>query len=293
MKLYPEIILSAKQNGQPINGYRVWFIAKDYCKGRRGSVPVKVFRAHLKGLGLARATYSRWIAEALETGLIRRYQSKRKGLDYYSLAGWYAGAALAGCSRLHNTPAAMDLNDFAGQSWISLTWAAYELRFNGKPISRTTLKALTGVPYRTQQYREKKAKVKQINNYGIYGDYGELAQKNPDFIIGIYEQPGVFINEFTGELCQQLPNSRAIPEGIQPAKRGRTRKVNKLLSALFNRDAEAKKQPFMKRYSNSHKETRSIKAKLKKRDDLPGMVTIYERWKALPGGAQGWAACML
>lgn len=292
MRVYPEIILSAKQHDLPVQGFRVWLIAKDYCKDRRGSVPVKAFRAYLKSLFVSRSTYSRWIAEALELGLLTRYKSERKGKDYYLIAGLADIAAFAGCSHL-SAPVLVNTRDFVGRSWISLIQAAYELQFNDKPISRTALKALSGVPERTQQYREKKAKVKQIENYGIYGDYKELSEKNPDFIISSYGTPGMFVNESTGELCQQLPNSRVIPETIQPAKRGRTRKINKLLIALFNSDAEANKQPFIKRYSNSPKETKHIKAKLRKRDDLPVVVTIYERWKVLPGGAQGWAACFL
>lgn len=288
MKLYPEIILSAKQNELPVNGIRVSLVARDYCGDRRGSVPVKAFRRHLKSLGVSRSTYSRWIKEALEIGLLTRYQSERKGKDYYLIAGLADIAAFAGCSHL-SAPVLVNINDFVGRSWMSLTWAAYERRFNNKPISRVALESLTGVPERTQQYREKRAGVKQIENYGIYGDHKELSEKNPELVVGLYDQPGVFVNNNTGELCQQLPNSRGIPESIQPAQRGRIRKVNELLSALLSRDAEAKKQLVTRRYSESPKQTRYIKSKLRKVDGLPVMVTIYERWKALPGGAQGWA----
>ena len=290
MKLYPEIILSAKQNEMPVNGFRVCLIARDYVGGRRGSVPAKVFKAYLKGLGVSRATYSRWIAEALELGLMTRYQSKRKGADYYLIAGLYTISAIAGCKRL-GTPALVNAKDFAGRSFMSLTQAAHQVQFKGKPISRKTLTALTGVPERTQQYREKRAGVKQVSNYGIYGDHKELSEKNPDLVVGLYDQPGVFVNGNTGELCVQLPNSRVVPESIQPANRGRVRQTNKLLSALFNRDTEAIKQPVTRRYSENQKQTAHIKSKLRKADGLPVTVTIYERWKALPGGAVGWAVC--
>lgn len=291
MKLYPEIIFSAKQAGLPLSGFRLWFVAKDYCGGRRGTIPVKEFRRYLKSLGLARSTYTRWIREALELGLLTRIRSKRKGLDYYSLAGWFKGATLAGCKRL-NGPVAIELNAFLGRSWISLTWAGYESQFKGKPISRETLTALTGAPKSTQIYREKRAGVIQKNNIAIWGEYQELAQKSPDLVISLYETPGVFISEKTGELCQRLPNSREIPGEVRPAKKGRTNKINKLL-ALFESGAEAKKQALLKRYSESPKETKRIKRNLRKRPDFKAPGAIYERWKALPGGVQGWAVCTL
>lgn len=285
MKLHPSIILSADQDER--NAFRASLLCKDCIGGRGGTVPVKVFKAYLKSLGVSRATSSRWIKKALELGFMTRFQSKEK--DYYRVLSLYDLARRAGCKRL-GTPVHVNAKDFAGRSFMRLTWAAYHVQFEGKPVSRATLTALTGVPERTQQDRENKAKVKQIPNYGIYGDYNELSEKNPDLVVGLYDQPGVFVNGSTGELCVQLPNSRSIPDFIQPASLGRTRKVNKLL-ALLPCDAVAIKQPVTRRYSDSPKQTAHIKSKLRKADGLPVTVTICERWKALPGGAVGWAVC--
>lgn len=234
MKLYPEIILSAKDNGLQANAFRLWFIAKDYCQGRRGAIPVKALRAHLKALGVSRATYSRWVGAALECGLMERVKSERLGFDLYSLAGWATGAALAGCERL-GKPANVELMSFAGRSWISYSWAAFLTRFENKPVSRETLNTLANVPVRTQQYREKRAKVEQKTNIAVWGKYQEIAQKSPEFLISYCETPGLFIEKLSGDLCQQLPNSRAIPEGISLANKGSTRKVNGALSMVKQR----------------------------------------------------------
>lgn len=287
MKLYPEIILSAKDNGLQANAFRLWFIAKDYCQGRRGAIPVKALRAHLKALGISRATYSRWISAALECGLMERVRSERLGFDLYSLAGWARGAALAGCEHL-GKPANVDLVSFAGRSWISYTWAAFLTRFENKPVSRETLNTLANVPVRTQQYREKRANVEQKTNIAVWGKYQEIAHKDPEFLISYCETPGLFIEKLSGDLCQQLPNSRAIPEGISPANKGSTRKVNGALKALLNREAEAKKRPPL-RYSNSAKDTKRIERSLRARGETSGLFTIYERGRVRKG-IQKWNA---
>ncbi len=287
MKLYPEIILSAKDNGLQANAFRLWFIAKDYCQGRRGAIPVKALRNHLKALGISRATYSRWISAALEYGLIERVKSERLGFDLYSLAGWARGAALAGCERL-GKPANVELMSFAGRSWISYSWAAFLTRFEEKPVSRDTLNTLAAVPIRTQQYREKRAKIKQKTNIAVWGNYQEISQKNPEFLISYCETPGLFIDKLSGDLCQQLPNSRTIPEGISPANKGSTRKVNGALKALLNREAEARQCPPL-RYSNSAKETKRIERSIRQRGDITNPVTIYERGRVRKG-IQKWNA---
>lgn len=296
MKLYPEIILIASQNEEPVQGFRVCLIGKDFCGDRRGTVPVKVFRAYLKGLGISRATYSRWIKKALELGVMTRIRSGRTGLDYFAFVSYARMAAIAGCKKL-SAPVQIELDAFLERSWMSTVLAAYELRFNGKPVSRETLTALTGVSKSTQIYREKRAGVVQKRNVAIWGEYQELAQKNPDFVIGSFDKPGMYISKETGELCQQLPNSREIPpEAVRPAKKGSTNRSNNKLLALLPCGDEAKKQPFVKRYSESPDETKRIKRNLRKFSNFQAPAAIYERWKCWKTQSdevQGWAACVV
>lgn len=317
IKVYPDIVLKAKANNLQPNGFRLWFIAKAFCGGRGGAIPVKDFRKHLMtAQGVKRATLSRWIRAAKALELISTVKTK-KG-DYFELASWTKGAAIAGCERLDN-PKFIALEVLLSHSWLSYVNASYQVRFGDKPVSRETIKALTGVPIRTQQYRDKRASVRQVENVTVLGKHQELAESNPEFLSEKYDieeirtskktgrqyMPGVFINRATGELCQQLPNSRELPSCITQARRGRTSKVNKELKALSIRGAVAEKEPVIPsvsisakqaqqqaaiRYSNSPKETKRITRKYRDLDSpkRPGRLVIYERWRALPGKVQGW-----
>lgn len=276
MKLYPEIPLIAKQNNLPVSGFKVWFIAKHYCGGRRGVIPDQNFRKYLKGLGVVRATYSRWIRAAIDLGLFEVVQGKRKKGKYYRLVSWQQGAYNAGCERLARA-AEVDIVEFVGRSWLSLCQAAFLQQFGNKPVSRETVTALTGTPRRTQQYREKRARVQQVENVAIYGKAEDIAIKTPERMENLFDGPGVFINK-AGDLCRRLPNSKELPDSITVAKKGRTKKVNKALRALFVRGAEAPKTPVLLRYSENPKQSKQLQRKLRK-DSVQGHVTIYERFE--------------
>jgi hypothetical protein len=281
VKLYPEIVLSAQRHGLNLTGFKVAFIAKDLCKAG-GTVPQKDLKRHLKTMGVPKATAYRWITAAIELGLFLLVESKR-GIAYYKLVSWQDMAIIAHCERL-GCPVTVDLKQFAGRSWVAYTWAAYLQRQAGRPISRFTLTDKTGVPKSTQIYREHRAKVKQIENIGIVGPLDKLA---PELVIDLYNVPGYFTTA-SGDLCLQLPNSRIVSESIQPACKGRTKKVNSVLAAWFNRAATAKNQPVYRRYSDNPKQTKNIIRTLKKQDCFQGLCTILERTKPVYRGVNSW-----
>ena len=57
-----------------------------------GTIPVKIFRQYLKGLGFTKTTLYRWLEQANTLGLISRQDA------YCRLASWQDRAALAGVS---------------------------------------------------------------------------------------------------------------------------------------------------------------------------------------------------
>jgi len=149
MKLYPEIIFKAINNNKPAGAFRLWFIAKDYDRGGSGFIPAKAFRRYLKGLGIPRGTYTRWITQAVDMGLIGRTRTAR-GVQVYALVSWDQGAILAGVTSLLK-PVMLQLARFTNKGWLAWVWAGYLKHFEGKLISRATLEKLTGVPARTQR----------------------------------------------------------------------------------------------------------------------------------------------
>lgn len=235
MKIYPEIILKAMSNNKPVGGVRLWVLAKHYDNGN-GFIPAKDFKHYLKRtLGIKRACYDHWIRQAEGLGLI----SYEGGV--YRLISLSKAAAIIGLTHLA-PPVEMSVRRFATDGWASWVWAAYLKRHEGKPISRATLRSLTGVPERTQRDYERIARVKNKGNFANLGN----PAKDPQNAIAIDRQRGIYGK--AGQIRQRLPNSRTTPEEIKKAKRGRTSKANQELSALLNEPSSSYRQPCERLY---------------------------------------------
>lgn len=263
MKLYPSILVQAEANRQPLGGYRVWFLAKDWHRAS-GYIPSKKFKEHLKGLGLAKSSYSRWIKEAYDLGLFQQVG------ELIKLASWAKASKLAGCKKLDN-PVDLELDKFIGTGWKDFIWACFIKNHEGITARATLTELSGGVPERTQRYRERRAGVKNQANYASYGK----AKDNPDKAIGVYGEPGYY--QKAGEIRRRLPNSRTVPECVQKANKGRKKKVNKALAELFISDATSSNNRVYRLYSDSAKQTKRIKQQDRKQDDLSRPAIIYER----------------
>lgn len=265
MKLYPSILVQAEVNRQPLGGYRVWFLAKHWHTAS-GYVPSKEFKAYLKGLGLAKSSYSRWIKEAYDLGL---FQQAGKLIN---LASWPKASKLAGCKKLDN-PVDVELGKFIGAGWLAFVWACFVKNHEGI-TARATLGQLSGgVPERTQRDRERKAGVQNHANYASFGK----VKDNPERAIQFYGEQGYY--QQAGDIRRRLPNSRTVPECIQQAKKGRKKKVNKALAELFISDATSSNSKVYRLYSDNYKQTKRIRQQDKKQDDLSRPAYIYERTK--------------
>lgn len=267
IKVHASILLQAEANGQPIGGYRVWFLAKDWEQGGAGYIPAKEFKQYLKELGIAKSTYSRWIKEAYQLGL---FQKAGKGL--IKLASWEKAGKLAGCEKLDN-PVTIEMDKFINAGWMSFVFAGFEKNHEGI-VARATLKELSGgVPERTQYERERRAGVENQANYASFGKVND----NPEQAISGYGEPGYY--QQAGEVRRRLPNSRTVPECIQQAKKGRKKKVNKALAELFSSDATSSNCRVYRIYSDSYKQTKRIKRQDRKSNDSNRPGLIYERMK--------------
>ena len=265
MKLYPSILVQAKSNGQPLGGYRVWFLAKHWHKAS-GYIPAKKFREYLKELGVAKSSYSRWIKEAYELGLFQKADKLIK------LASWTSASKLAGCRKLDN-PVEIEIDKFINTGWIAFVWACFVKNHDGI-VSRATLQELSGgVPERTQRERERQAGVENQANYASFGK----VKDHPEQAISVYGEPGYY--QQAGEIRRRLPNSRTVPECIQYAKRGRKKKINQALAELFSSDATSSNCGVYRLYSDSAKQTKRIQQRDRKSNDLGRPAMIYERMR--------------
>ena len=229
MKIYPEIILKAMSNNKPVGGVKLWILAKHYDNGN-GFIPARDFKHYLKRtLGIPRGRYDRWIRQAERLGLI----SYENGV--YRLISLSKAAAIIGVTHLAQ-PLEIGVRRFVNAGWAAWVWAAYIKHHEGKPISRKTLKALTGIPERTQRDYERIAGVKNKGNYANLGN----PAKDPQNAIAIDRERGIYGK--AGQTRQRLPNSRTIPEEIKKAKKGRTSKANRELNALLNKPSSSNQQ---------------------------------------------------
>jgi hypothetical protein len=265
MKIYPSILVQAEANGQPLGGYRVWFLAKHWHKAS-GYIPSKKFKEYLKELGIAKSSYHRWIKEAYDLGLFQQVGKLIK------LAGWTSASKLAGCKKLDN-PVTIEIDKFINAGWKDFVWACFVKNHEGI-IARATLQELSGgVPERTQRYRERRAGVRNHANYASFGK----VKDHPEQAYSVYGEQGYY--QQAGEIRRRLPNSRTVPECIQQAKKGRKKKVNKALAELFSSDATSSSGRVYRLYSDSYKQTKRIKQQDRKQDDRNKPDQIFERTK--------------
>ena len=265
-----EIFKSAHQAGLPDRAFWVWQYLKHVARQSRGYISEQALKEALKGLNISKTSLYAWLNSAVRIGLLTP-ELGRTGVIYYRIASWAEGAVIAGCKRAGKTTT-MPLDKYLSKNWKSHMDAAYELQLRGrdekliipkrdkvtgeatvkvierkaKPISRKTLTELTGISRSTQQRREKKAGVKQVENYLIiqqsgvgYQPYGHDK-----------EQPGH--HAWWGEERLRLPNSKAIPDDIKISySSSRTRKINRALKVLRNSDATAQSESYKRLYVDS------------------------------------------
>lgn len=212
MKFYPEIVLAAMNKNNGVGGVRLFCIAKHYDNGN-GHIPVDEFKAYAKRyLGIPKARFNRWLRDAQRLGIV-----KRSG-NVLTLRSWGKAAVAVGVESF-STAVEMGVMKIAGEGWAAWVWAAYLKRHEGKPIARSTLEKLTGVPERTQRHYETEANVKNQANYAMEA---EPIAKEEDGYFWYYGQPR-----------KRLANSRVI-SGVERCKRGRTKKHNGYIRAALS-----------------------------------------------------------
>lgn len=218
IKLYPEIIFFAKKSDMALGAFRLWFIAKKFDRGN-GFIPKKEFRQYIRSLGIAKSTYSRWLDQATDLGLIDL------SIDVYRLTSLENCARLVGLTHLER-PVNVQMDRFVQKKgWLPWVWSGYLLHFRGKPITRGTLEKLSGVPATTQLEYEKIANIKKTANFADICS----PETNPELAINSYPNPGFYCSG--GRIRRRLGNTY-MPSDVQLANKGRTKRVNAALCTV-------------------------------------------------------------
>ena len=220
MKFYPELILAVMRSNRPTGGVRLFYVAKNYDNGN-GFIPVEEFKEYAKRyLGIQKGRFNRWLREAVQLGIIKR------SANVLTLVSWGKAAVMVGVEGSLANAVEMGVTKITGEGWAAWVWAAYLKRHENKPIARSTLERITGVPERTQRAYEAETNVVNQANYGDFG----FPDESPDEAI-TEETAGYFW--YAGRIKKRLGNSRVI-SGVETCKRGRTKKHNQTIWAALS-----------------------------------------------------------
>lgn len=229
MKIFPELFFAAKKNKETagmIGGLKYYFVAKHYDrKGGSGLVHEREFKKYFfQTVRHSRATYYRWKKQARELGLFEDHGR------IMQLVSWGRAGLMVGCRRI-SRPVEVSLRGVVDNQGLSEVWAGYIKRHEpkektekkpaqkAKPIAKSTLRKLTGIPENTQRYYNKKAGVRETPNVADLGN-----PENPPA-----EEAGGFYAKY-GRWRQRLGNTPYAPTRIKACKPGRTSKINRTMN---------------------------------------------------------------
>ncbi len=151
--------------------------------------------------------------------------------------------------------------------WHAHIWAAYVGIFNGRPISRSKLRDITGVPESTQRKYESSLGVRHFSNYIITNDPIENLNGIREFYY-----PNAF--EFWDNanrrwvIARRGPDSRDASDFATSLNPGRSKKINQELSqycgSLNVERAQSDNGLCIRQFNETHEQLKATERKLRK-----------------------------
>jgi len=287
VKVYPDILIAASRG---LNGgaAKLWILSKHINPGGCGSIPSKALRGFvINDLKIKRGVYDVWLHRALAIGLLERKDKNIK------IAGLVRAAAIVGAEHVKR-PVFIELGKLIKKRWLAWVYAVWlaNNKLTNRPISRATIKALSGICPRSQLEYERQAGIINHANYakdttrpGLQGMVDHINEFERDRI-----KSKAFLN--VSEICWRLPNSREVnDQDITLAPKGRTRRVNSQLKDLLNIGGQDPKNTITRLYCQGDKQTKATLKHIAKQDikGVPGLPEwVYQAadkkgfWHAIP-----------
>lgn len=229
--VYHNIIFAAKRSNKS-GPVRLWQFARHLDPDGSGWIFRNDLRAFCVFGGMPEGTFRRLLAAAKQFGFME--QIKRwDGSTILRLAGAERVAAKVGTKHVGNRRASIPVELLFKQDWIAYVWAGFIATLNGKPISRSRMREITGVAERTQQDYESKAGIIQKANYA----HDETRGAGDLPIEREYGRKRSFLwfdRKLNKKiLAHRMPDSRSVSKrlGITCGGRARTTRINKALGA--------------------------------------------------------------
>lgn len=265
------------------NSWRVWCFARVLDHEGSGVVPQTTLIRFMHCNGITNRCSNEWIKQAINDGLFVRLPYKSG--PALLLTGLTRAAKLLGCYYLGERPASMPAQYLARRDWKAHVWTAFIATFDGKPIGRSTLREVTGVPERSQYRYEKKAGVNAQSNYCVSdlpaGDYLDLEREFGHNHAFEWFDP----SRREKVVAWRLPDCRIAPKAYLSCPRGRTKKINKALrfaSLLLVRGQNER----AKRFFGSRQKALNKASKMLKRHPVESFEIYYK--KRIGKGTTTW-----
>jgi hypothetical protein len=216
MKIFPSLALAALKANSG-GAWRVWEFARSIDRQGSGAIYEADLRNHCNELKVNGGTYKRWLKQAIDLGLFISVSRGR-----LVLIGIKTACLILECKRVDTRRVEIPNNKLVGKGWRAWIWAAYEMEFKGRPISRKTQYQLTGKHPETQRRYDNAAGVIRKANYAK----GKLSA---DYLASIQEfdrRAAPFVMD--GVVWWRLPDAR-FSKKIKLAGKGMSGKINKTL----------------------------------------------------------------
>lgn len=292
IRIWPLFLISAVRS-QHGGAARLYFIARSLDKKGTGSIDRKDLYEFTDRLGIDPRQRRRWLKDAFNSGLLRRY---KRHFVYCSLA---KAALILGVDHI-GKPVKVDSQGLVSHGWRSLVWDGYLATLNSRPVSQAQKEKITGVHPRVQRlYQAGGQSTRRYNFATVRG-------LKPDQIQGSAEVTNrhIFISR-RGKIVQRLPDTRVVGFGlVGQCPRGRSRKVQKWINS--HRALSLEGQRLSGRiYRLFHEAQEGIYSTLRQmaRDNCPPWLQPQElfklstvkatanNWEALPSGYRVEAVC--
>jgi hypothetical protein len=267
MRVYPLIILAAIRTKQDVAA-RTWFIARHCDPAGTGWVYKSKFADFLRSHNVGERTRRRWIAAALDAGLLFEEKENWYGTKpVYRIKGVKVGGKILG-AKARGFPIIIPIRLLLKRSWHTYAWAGYLATRSPNPISQLKLAELTGLSPRVQQKYQKIAPVNKKKNY---------CQTDLDLshLTGIKEngRPSAFVG-YKHKIYFRLPDSIEVPESMakRPLKKKSDAvkvKHNRGNPGTFSDTFGREKLEIIRLFHNDQKSANSAIRKLAKDDRLP------------------------
>ena len=282
VKIYPDLIIAGVRDHNKNGGaVRLWTLARHFNQpGGSSFIPSKALRRHIiSDLSIKRGVYDVWLSRALAIGLLERRGKLIK------ITGLTEAAIILKVDHIKR-PEYVYIGKLIKKHWLAWVWAEWleSMKFIDRPISRGTLRYISGIPERCQGDYEKLA---GVINHANYAKHEGAASKEAIYDLLMQGRP-VFDNN--GQTLERLPNSREIREK-NTAPEGRTRRANSQLKDLLIHGGQDPKKTIGRVYCQGDEQTEEtlrVIAKRKNRGVLDFRRWIYQAsekerfWYAIP-----------